>query len=99
MELPELLDSTVARHELEDGWRLALREKLERYMAASEEYRRLMQDHPYVCPPDPESALARAYLVESEALAEFTRVLRIFTDLIIHHPQPMQSFDGHSDGE
>jgi CheY-like chemotaxis protein len=76
--------STIARRQLEDTWRLRVEQALQRYNEATTEYRRLLQEEPDGQPPSPDSGLARARQAESEALMEFSRICRIFTDLTIH---------------
>jgi len=81
----------IARHELEEAWRLRVEEALQTYREATEEYRRVLREEPDGQPPDPESILARARQTESEALMEYSRLLRIFTDLTIHGKLPEET--------
>ena len=80
-------EPTPSRQELEDIWRSKLEEAQLHYEAAREEYRKLLRETPDGS-PNPDSPQARACQRESEALAEYTRVLRIFTDLTIHGKRP-----------
>jgi CheY-like chemotaxis protein len=81
----------VARHKLEDAWRRQLERTRDRYHAATKEYRKLLRQEPEGHPPAPGSALDRSRHAESEALAEYARVLRIFTDLTVHGKLPVES--------
>ncbi len=80
----------AAREELEEDWRLRLEGTLHRYRTASEMYRKVLQAQPDGLPPSPDGAVGRARQAESDALAEYTRVLRIFTDLTMHGKIPDQ---------
>jgi len=84
MEIPKFSTPTAARQELEESWRLRLDETLNRYHTATEAYRGLLQQQPEGMPPGPDGAGGLARQAESEALAEYTHVLRIFTDLTLH---------------
>jgi CheY-like chemotaxis protein len=89
----------LARHELEESWRLRLEESQQKYQKATETYRSLLRLEQNGRYPDPDSALARARQAESEALMEYSRVLRIFTDLTIHGKMPeQQTFTTFSEG-
>jgi CheY-like chemotaxis protein len=72
------------RHELENLWRAKVEEAQRRYSAATEEYRKLLDGTPEGLPPNPDSPMARARQAQSEALAEYSRVLRVFTGLTVH---------------
>lgn len=76
------------RPQLEDLWRSKVEQAQLRYKAATEEYRKLLGETPRGVPPAPDSPLALARQVESDALAEFTRVLRVFSQLTIHGKRP-----------
>ena len=86
-----LSERTMARQELEESWRQRLEEKLRRYHTASEEYRRLLREEADGQCPLPDSPLACARRAESEALMEYSRVLRIFSDLTVHGKVPDES--------
>ena len=77
-----------SRQELEDIWRSKLEQAHHRYQAATKEYRRLLAETPEGLPPGLDSALARARRAESEALAEYSQVLRVFSELTIHGKLP-----------
>jgi CheY-like chemotaxis protein len=76
------------REDLEEIWRAKLEEARLRYNAATGEYRKLLGKTPGGSPPSPDSALARARQIESEALAEYSRLLRIFTELTVDGKPP-----------
>ncbi len=79
---------TPGRQQLEDLWRSKLEQAQLRYKAATEKYRKLLGEAPRDVPPAPDSPLALARHAESEALAEYTRALRVFTELTIHGRRP-----------
>jgi len=91
MESQRFTAQMLARHELEEAWRRRLEQTLHQYRGATTEYRKLLQEEPDGRPPSPDSALARARQAESEALMEYSRVLRIFTDLTIHGKSPEET--------
>lgn len=97
METANLSASAAARQELEESWRSKLEETHHRYRTATEAYRHVLQTLPEGLPPRPDGAVGRARQAESEALAEYARVLRIFTDLTIHGKMPDQQ-SATSDG-
>ena len=66
---------------LKESLRLRLQDAKSRYEAATAHYRALLQQRPEGVPLTPDSALALARRAESEALAEYTRVLRVFIEL------------------
>jgi CheY-like chemotaxis protein len=72
---------------LEDLWRSKLEEAKLRYNAATEEYRKLLKETPEGVAPLPDSPVAYARQRETETLAEYKRVLRVFTDLSVHGKQ------------
>ena len=88
MKTPELPMCTVNRQELEDYWCLKLQEAHRRYQAATARYRRMLQMQPEGLTQGPDGSLTAARQAESQALAEYTRVLRIFTDLTVHSKIP-----------
>lgn len=79
---------SATRQTLEDSWRLRLEETQARYQKATEDYRRLLQQQPEGAPRDPNGSLMLARQVESEALAEYTSVLRVFTELTVNGKIP-----------
>ena len=80
--------SMAERQELEDTWRQRLEQLREKYRAASDIYRALLRKEPEGETPSPDSPLARARQAESEALLEYSRVLRLFSDLTLYGKLP-----------
>lgn len=76
------------RAELEDAWRRRLDEALELYRAATARCEQLLAGQPDGRPPEPDSPLSNARRAQTEALQEYSRVLRIFSDLVIHGKFP-----------
>lgn len=72
-----------SRKELEEHWRRWLEESQNKYVAATQEYRRLLQQELARETPSPDSSLAHAGQAKADALTEYSHVLRIFTDLTI----------------
>lgn len=81
MATPEAFATCQTR---EDSWRLRLEETEARYQKATERYRRLLQEQPDATPYDPRAALALARQAESEALSEYSRIPRAFTELTVN---------------
>ena len=79
---------------LEDSWRRRLEKTHAVYHRASGHYRRLLQEQPDGARHDPNGRLARARQAESEALAEYTRVLRAFTELTVDGKIPEERAAG-----
>ena len=90
--------SLGTRQTPEDSWRLRVEETQFRYREATDQYRKLLQEQPDGTPHDPNSALALARRAESEALAEYTRVLRIFTELAVNGKMPEERSVAVSNG-
>jgi hypothetical protein len=76
--------TSATRHTLEDCWRLRLEGTEAHYRKATERYRKLLREQPDGAALNPSGAVALARQAESEALAEYTRVLRIFTELTVN---------------
>ena len=68
----------------DESWHLKLLEAHSRYQTATTEYRRILSGHPNGLAPGLDSSLSHARETESQALAEYMRVLAIFTDLTTH---------------
>ena len=68
----------------DESWHLKLLEAHSRYQTATTEYRRMLSGHPNGLAPGLDSSLSHARETESQALAEYMRVLAIFTDLTTH---------------
>jgi hypothetical protein len=88
--------ATLVRHQLEETWRLRVEQALQQYRAATMEYRRLLQEEPDGRFPCPDGALARVRQVESDALIEYSRSLKMFSDLTIHGEPPEETTRGAS---
>jgi CheY-like chemotaxis protein len=73
---------------MEDAWRLKLEEAKRRYNAATSEYRKLLGEMPEGSHTTPDDAVWRAREAESEALAEYSRILRVFTRLTVEGRLP-----------
>jgi hypothetical protein len=76
---------TEPRKHLEEQWRLKLEEASSRYKAATRRYRSLLEKQNGAAGLE---AVFRARTEETQARAEYTRVLKIFTDLTIHGMPP-----------
>src|SRR5260370_5648369 len=92
------LTSSVMRREVEDSWRLRLEETQGRYREAKEQYRKFLQAQPDGRPHSPNGALALAREAESQARVEYTRVLRLFTELTVNGKMPEERSVGGSNG-
>ena len=88
MKAPEIQTLTIARQELEESWRLKLQEAQNRYQVATREYRNVLQEQPEWLTPSADGPVVQTRQAESQALAEYTRVLRVFTDLTVHGKMP-----------
>jgi hypothetical protein len=92
------VDARSFRREVEAGWR----ERVDRARSLYEEKvairRQMVAEHP-VWPinlaPDPDGrfALDQALKEESAARTEYMRLLRIFTELILHGTPPKEELD------
>ena len=71
---------------------------MHRYRAATAEYRRMLRGESDGVFPSPDSALGRARQTESEALAEYARVLQIFTGLTVYGKLPDETPGAIPDG-
>ena len=87
--------SEVAREGLEDLWRLKLDGANRRFQAASAQYKRLLAETPESLASDGSSPLTRARQARSEAKNEYSRVLKIFTELTISGRIPEESSTEH----
>ena len=77
------------RQELEDRWREKVRLACLRYEEAAKAFRATWHEHLDERPmADPAFAIEQARKVESEALAEYVRVLKIFSDLLLRGKIP-----------
>lgn len=78
------------REELVAAWRLKLEDAQRCYRSATQDYRRLLAKTPAGQRPGPDSELVRLRQHESEALAEYSRVLRTFTHLTLEGELPVE---------
>ena len=90
-------ESTVTRETLEDSWRLRVEETRVLYHKAQDRYRQLLGEQPDGTAYDPNSAIALARQAESQALAEYSRILRAFTDLSVNGKIPEERSMAGSD--
>lgn len=90
--------SSANRQKEKDSLLLRLEEAKVHYWAATEHYRKLRREQPDGRPHNPNGALALARQEESEALAEYTRVLRIFTELTVNAKRQGKHSVGDSNG-
>jgi hypothetical protein len=79
------------RYEIEDIWRAKLDAAFDRFSAASEEYRRILESRTDTGPALSDDSLERARKIRTEALAECSRLLHIFSDLTLHGKKPEES--------
>lgn len=79
-----------ARQALEEMWRDRLHEAEDRFRNASEQYRRLQQQHQTggVQAAVSKRELQEALRLENETRLEYMRVLQIFTRLVLRGVQP-----------
>lgn len=80
---------TCQKLELLEVWRMRADEARQAYQHAREAFKPAWDDHysPKLT-RDGSFAIQHASKVESEALAEWSRVLRIYSDLILHEIEP-----------
>jgi CheY-like chemotaxis protein len=88
----------ATRQMLEESWRLRLEETQVYYREATDQYRKLLQAQPDGTPYDRNGALALARQAQSKALAEYTRVLRVFTELTVKGKIPEERPVAESNG-
>ena len=87
MNKPELSSPTLECRDIE-SWRLKVEEVHEQYKFATALYRRLLEEKPESLTPREEDSLALARHMEAEALAEYTRALKIYIELTVHGRKP-----------
>jgi hypothetical protein len=81
--------SSPSRQELEEIWRQRVREARLRYEEACAAFRSTWGEHFETgLSADPTHAIQEARKVESQALAEYVRVLKIFTELVLRGEAP-----------
>lgn len=78
------------RKDLERQWRAQLDQARERYDFAVTQCRKTLQEHQHrlLPPPDGSAAVRLSLRLESDTRAEYMRILRIFTDLIVNGKTP-----------
>ena len=89
---------SLARTDLEDAWRVRSEMARERYEMASRLYRKLLDEKPDGLIPRHDDPVAVARHMESEALAEYTHVLRLFTELTVHGRIPEEQSGANANG-
>ena len=89
--MPDNSLSTL-HQESEESWRQRLDDAYERYHMASTRYRELLEKAPEGRVRSQDDPLALARHAESETLLEYTRLLKIVTDLTVRYAEhEMQS--------
>lgn len=93
--------SITARQEIVEFWRLKVEEAHERYETASAQYRRLLEERPKDLVPGPDGKLPQARDAVSETLLEYSRLLRVFTQLTLNGtlPHEHESTGGNGGGD
>jgi hypothetical protein len=79
---------SATRQTVTDFWLGRLQEAYAGYQKATKHYRGLLQEQPDGTPSDLKGALALARQAESEALAEYPRILRTFTEFTVNGNVP-----------
>ena len=87
MNRPDLSSSTLECRDIE-SWRLKVEEVHEQYKFATALYRRLLEEKPETLTPRQHDSLALGRHMETAALAEYTRVLKIYIELTVHDREP-----------
>jgi hypothetical protein len=90
-------ERSLTRQTLE-AWRLRLEKTQAHYHEAQKRYILLLKEQLEGTPHDPNGGLAVARQAESDALAEYTRVLRAFTDLTVNGKIPEDRSEAGSGG-
>lgn len=96
---PESCSSTVARQELEDIWRLKVEETYSTYLDAAARCRDWLADNAGGLTVNLNGPLSAVRQAEVEALAEYVRVLKIFSELTIHGRIPEEQEAVSEDSE
>ena len=80
---------SISKQELQDIWRERVRATRLNYEAASNAFNATWSEHfEERLSSDPTLALQRTRKAESEALAEYMRVLQVYVDLVLHGKIP-----------
>ena len=98
MQTLEHPSPSLTRQDLEDAWRVRCERARERYEMASRRYRKLLDQKPEGLIPRHDAPLALARHAESEALAEYMRILKLFTELIVHGRIPEEQLGAKASG-
>ena len=79
-----------SRDELEDSWRARLENARTQHRLASEDFQKALQEQGsgLTLAPDEPYAVRLARQRESDARKEYMRVLRMFSDLVMHDKIP-----------
>src|SRR6185295_15568686 len=87
---------SIERQNLEDVWRMKLEEASNRYKAANVCYRKKLEEQSKgLCnDEDASAALIGAQQEESQTLAEYLRILKMFTDLTVYGKIPREQQAG-----
>jgi hypothetical protein len=98
MQFQEHRSQDLARQDLEDAWRIRSEVARERYQTARARYRELLDAKPEELNPPQDDPLALARHAKSEALAEYTRILKLFTELTMHGRVPEEDLAASAAG-
>ena len=98
MQNREHSSASVTRRDLESAWRVGCEMARERYEMARRRYRKLLEEKPEGPIPRHDDPLALARDAETEALAEYTRILRIFTELTVRGRIPDEQLGAKANG-
>jgi len=82
------------RRQIEESWWLRLQQAQTRYRTATAQYRRMLNQQPEGQTSSVDYSLLRAREAESQARAEYRRVLAIFTDLTLYGKIPEEQSTG-----
>ena len=89
--------SLVGR-DLVDAWRVRSEIAHARYETASARYRKLLDEKPEGLIPRPDNPLALARHAQFQALEEYLRILKIFTELSVNGGVPEEAVTAIADG-
>ena len=98
MQNLEHFSPSLTRQDVEEAWRIRSEMARERYETAKRQYRELLEERPEGLIPRHNGPLALARDAESEALAEYARILKVFTELTLHGWTPEEQPDAKADG-
>lgn len=99
MNRTDIYLSPVARRVLADFWRQKLDQAYERVQTATSRYRDLLQEGWGSPIRSQDGPLAMAAREQSEALAEFKRLLNVFTEITLHGRVPQEHRASGVDGK